>query len=38
MDAARLGCAAPALVAQGLGSDYGEFGLGDVERMAAAGA
>jgi sugar/nucleoside kinase (ribokinase family) len=38
MDAARLGCAAAALVAQGLGSDYGEFELRDVERMAAAGA
>ena len=33
--AARLGCAAAALVAGGLGSDYGEFTLADVEAMAA---
>lgn len=33
--AARLGCATAALVAQGLGSDHGEFDLGAVERLAA---
>jgi sugar/nucleoside kinase (ribokinase family) len=34
VDAARLGCAAAGLVAGGLGSDYGEFTLADVERLA----
>jgi sugar/nucleoside kinase (ribokinase family) len=33
--AARLGCAAAALVAQGLGSDYGDFGLRDAVALAA---
>jgi sugar/nucleoside kinase (ribokinase family) len=33
--AARLGCAAAGLVAGGLGSDYGEFTLDDVETLAA---
>ena len=31
--AARLGCAAAALVAGGLGSDHGDFGLAEVEAM-----
>ena len=35
--AAVLGCAAAAFVAQGLGSDYGEFDLDQVEALAAAG-
>ena len=34
-DAARLGCAAAALVAQGLGSDHGRFALADAEALAA---
>ncbi len=34
-DAAVLGCAAAALVAQGLGSDYGEFDLAAVDEFAA---
>jgi sugar/nucleoside kinase (ribokinase family) len=34
-DAARLGCATAALVAQGLGTDHGEFTLADVEAFAA---
>ena len=34
-DAAALGCAAAALVAQGLGSDHGEFDLAAVEQLAA---
>jgi sugar/nucleoside kinase (ribokinase family) len=34
-DAARLGCAAAALVAQGLGTDHGDFDLAAVERLAA---
>ena len=34
-DAAVLGCAAAALVAQGLGTDHGDFDLAAVERMAA---
>ena len=34
-DAARLGCAAAALVAQGLGSDHGAFDLAAVEEFAA---
>jgi sugar/nucleoside kinase (ribokinase family) len=34
-DAAVLGCAAAALVAQGLGSDHGDFDLNDVDRFAA---
>jgi sugar/nucleoside kinase (ribokinase family) len=33
--AARLGCAAAALVAQGLGSDHGEFDLAAVEAFAS---
>jgi sugar/nucleoside kinase (ribokinase family) len=33
-DAAVLGCAAAALVAQGLGTDYGDFDLAAVERLA----
>ena len=37
-EAAVLGCAAAALVAQGLGSDHGEFDLAGVEEFAAAGA
>ena len=34
-DAARLGCAAAALVAQGLGSDHGEFDLAAADAFAA---
>jgi sugar/nucleoside kinase (ribokinase family) len=34
-DAARLGCAAAAMVAQGLGSDYGEFDLGVLDELIA---
>lgn len=34
--AAVLGCAAAALVAQGLGSDYGDFDLAAVEEFAAS--
>jgi sugar/nucleoside kinase (ribokinase family) len=34
-DAAVLGCATAALVAQGLGSDFGAFDLAAVERLAA---
>jgi sugar/nucleoside kinase (ribokinase family) len=34
-DAARLGCAAAAMVAQGLGTDHGEYDLAAVERLAA---
>jgi sugar/nucleoside kinase (ribokinase family) len=37
-DAAVLGCAAAALVAQGLGTDYGDFDLAEVEEMANARA
>jgi sugar/nucleoside kinase (ribokinase family) len=33
--AAELGCAAAALVAQGLGTDHGAFDLAAVERFAA---
>ena len=33
-DSTRLGCAAAALVAQGLGTDYGSFDLEEVEAMA----
>jgi sugar/nucleoside kinase (ribokinase family) len=33
--AASLGCASAGLVAGGLGSDYGEFGLDEVESLAA---
>jgi sugar/nucleoside kinase (ribokinase family) len=32
-DAAVLGCAAAALVAQGLGSDHGEFGLAEADAL-----
>ncbi len=35
-DAAALGCAAAALVAQGLGSDYGEFDLLAVDALASS--
>jgi sugar/nucleoside kinase (ribokinase family) len=35
-DAAVLGCAAAALVAQGLGSDHGEFDLAAADEFAAA--
>jgi sugar/nucleoside kinase (ribokinase family) len=34
-EAALLGCAAAALVAQGLGSDYGDFGLAEAESLAS---
>jgi sugar/nucleoside kinase (ribokinase family) len=34
-DAAVLGCAAAALVAQGLGSDYGDFDLAGADELAA---
>jgi len=34
-DAATLGCAAAALVAQGLGTDHGDFDLAAVEELAA---
>jgi len=37
-DAAMLGCAAAALVAQGLGSDHGAFDLADADAFAAATA
>jgi sugar/nucleoside kinase (ribokinase family) len=37
-DAAVLGCAAAALVAQGLGSDYGDFDLAAADEFAAARA
>jgi sugar/nucleoside kinase (ribokinase family) len=36
VDAARLGCAAAALVAQGLGTDHGDFDLAAVEAFGAA--
>jgi sugar/nucleoside kinase (ribokinase family) len=36
-EAARLGCAAAALVAEGLGSDHGDFDLTDVEAKAGRG-
>jgi sugar/nucleoside kinase (ribokinase family) len=35
-DAAVLGCAAAALVAQGLGSDHGSFGLAEADAFAGA--
>ena len=35
-EAARMGCATAALVAQGLGTDYGSFTLADVQAMCAA--
>jgi sugar/nucleoside kinase (ribokinase family) len=35
-EAAVLGCAAAALVAQGLGSDHGDFDLAEVEALAAS--
>jgi len=34
-DAAVLGCAAAAVVAQGLGSDYGDFDLDDLDDLAS---
>ena len=37
-DAAVLGCAAAALVAQGLGSDHGDFDLAAADAFAAANA
>jgi sugar/nucleoside kinase (ribokinase family) len=37
-DAAVLGCAAAALVAQGLGSDHGDFDLAAADRFSAATA
>jgi sugar/nucleoside kinase (ribokinase family) len=37
-DAAVLGCAAAALVAQGLGSDYGDFDLAAVDEFAGRSA
>lgn len=36
-DAARLGCAAAAMVAQGLGSDYGEFDVAALDELGASG-
>jgi sugar/nucleoside kinase (ribokinase family) len=33
-DAARLGCAAAAMVAQGLGTDYGDYDLAAVEELS----
>jgi sugar/nucleoside kinase (ribokinase family) len=36
-DAARMGCATAGLVAQGLGTDHGQFTLGQVEAMCSAG-
>jgi sugar/nucleoside kinase (ribokinase family) len=36
-DAASLGCAAAAMVAQGLGSDYGDFDLDALDAMAGTG-
>jgi sugar/nucleoside kinase (ribokinase family) len=35
-DAARLGCAAAGMVAQGLGSDYGDFDVAALDELAAA--
>ncbi|MFL5891778.1 MAG: carbohydrate kinase family protein [Solirubrobacterales bacterium] len=35
-DAARLGCAAAAMVAQGLGSDYGDFDLTTLDELIAS--
>jgi sugar/nucleoside kinase (ribokinase family) len=35
-EAAQLGCAVAALVAQGLGSDYGDFDLADADELAAS--
>jgi sugar/nucleoside kinase (ribokinase family) len=37
-DAAVLGCAAAALVAQGLGSDYGDFDLAAADEFASRSA
>ena len=37
-DAAALGCATAAFVAEGLGSDHGTFALQDVQERVAAGA
>jgi sugar/nucleoside kinase (ribokinase family) len=37
-EAATLGCAVAALVAQGLGSDHGDFDLGAAEELAAPAA
>jgi sugar/nucleoside kinase (ribokinase family) len=34
-EAAALGCAAASLVAQGLGSDYGDFDLAAADELAA---
>jgi sugar/nucleoside kinase (ribokinase family) len=35
-EAARLGCAAAAMVAQGLGSDYGDFDVAALDELVAA--
>jgi sugar/nucleoside kinase (ribokinase family) len=35
-EAARMGCATAGLVAEGLGSDHGDFTFADVQRMCAA--
>jgi sugar/nucleoside kinase (ribokinase family) len=35
-EAARLGCAAASFVAQGLGSDFGEFGLAEADALASS--
>jgi sugar/nucleoside kinase (ribokinase family) len=37
-DAAALGCATAAFVAEGLGSDHGTFALQDVQERVASGA
>ncbi len=37
-EAATLGCAAAAMVAQGLGTDYGDFDLAAADAMAAGSA
>ena len=37
-EAAILGCAAAALVAQGLGSDHGDFTLADADALASGDA
>jgi sugar/nucleoside kinase (ribokinase family) len=37
-EAAILGCAAASLVAQGLGSDHGDFTLADADALASGGA
>ena len=37
-DAARLGCAAAAMVAQGLGTDHGDYDHAAVERLTLGGS